>query len=200
MNFWKVAPLDSAVDGLEMRHCSEAYRSAHRALVFTDELTSFLEAFFSRAREQDAVSWTNCTNWTMFLGSDGCGPADGCGPVQEKMCSVASACTSAGIVLFDPPACPAGLGVPYKDDHEEQICLIHDGRGVGEDGHDEGQNHDQVERSPSLSRNQQKFSRGVIGQDETATELTLEIQPCGSRADTKPSGCGSRAEVRPVRI
>ena len=86
MNFWKVAPSDPAVDGLEMRHCSEAYRSARRALVFTDELTSFLGAFFSRAREQDTVSWTNCTNWTMFLlGSDVCGPADGCGPVQEEM-------------------------------------------------------------------------------------------------------------------
>ena len=109
MNSWKVAPLDSAVDLLEMWHCSEAYRSAHRALVFTDELTSFLEAFFfSRAREQDAVSWTNCTNWMMFLGSDGCGPADGCGPVQEEMRSVAYACTCARIVLLDPPACPAG--------------------------------------------------------------------------------------------
>ena len=109
MNFWKVAPLDSAVDWLEMRYCSEAYRSAQCALVFTDELTSSLGAFFSRALEQDAVSWTNCTNWTMFLrGSDDCGPADGCGPVQEEMCSVAYACTCAGIVLFDPPACPAG--------------------------------------------------------------------------------------------
>ena len=46
MNFWKVAPLDSVVDWLDMRHCSEACRSAHRALVFTDELTPFLEPFF----------------------------------------------------------------------------------------------------------------------------------------------------------
>ena len=51
MNFWKVAPSDSTVDWLEMRHCSEAYRPAHRALVFTDELTSFLGAFFFRERE-----------------------------------------------------------------------------------------------------------------------------------------------------
>ena len=48
------------------------------------------------------------------------------------------------------------------DDDEEQICLINDGRGVGEDGNDEGQNHDHVERGPCLRRNQQKFSRGVI--------------------------------------
>ena len=117
MNFWKVAPLDSAVDWLEMRHCSEAYRSAHRALVFTDELTSFLGAFFSRVGEQGAVSWTICTNWTMFLlGSDGCGPADG--PVQEEMCSVAYACTCAGIVLFDPPACPAGPMNPTPTPYE----------------------------------------------------------------------------------
>ena len=52
---WKVAPLDSAVDWSEMRHCSEAFRSAHRALVFTDELTFFLEAFFFRERERCSV-------------------------------------------------------------------------------------------------------------------------------------------------
>ena len=56
MNFWKVAPLDSAVDWWKMRHCSEAYPSAHRALVFTDELTSFLGAFFFFASARTSCS------------------------------------------------------------------------------------------------------------------------------------------------
>ena len=52
------------------------------------------------------------------------------------------------------------------------------GRGVGEDGHDEGQNHDHVERSPRLSRNQ--------GQVETAMNSHLRSSPACLGADTKP--------------